>query len=97
MAAIGGRHLQASTGRWIRYFAPVEPLEGDRVLYVAVLSDAIGFVALTDGVVGFDPARVSSDEAARAAIGRWIDTADLPPGQPPDPAFMAGMSRIRCW
>jgi hypothetical protein len=67
------------------------------VLHVAVLTDAIGFVALTDGVVRFDLARVSSDEAARSAIGRWIDTATLPPGMPPAPAFMAGICRLRRW
>jgi hypothetical protein len=44
------------------------------VIYAGSLKDGERFLGLYDGQVDFDPAALPADEAARADLGRHIDT-----------------------
>ena len=86
-SAIGGRHRQRGTLRLLDYWAAIALFGDDRVFFAGMISDEVGLVASLNKTVTFDRFAMSADEAARAAIGQFIDDNELGPGTPPDSAI----------
>lgn len=92
MSTFFGRHVQARTGRCIRYRVEHAPSSDGDVYFAVTLSEHAKYFPAAlghfEGQVSGRPDRVPPELAIRSAVMSYIDRTNIPEPKDPDPTFI---------
>ncbi len=85
--SIGGTHVQAGTGRRLRYWVTFEGVDGQAV-YAATVYEADRHLASLDGGFAYDARSLATEDAVRLHLKQQIDRSHFGEGKGPDPEWL---------
>jgi len=88
MATLGGKHLQAGTGRELTYWCAYEVVGGTSIFYVAVINEGMSLLGQHEATLRYDPKGIPAKAIGRTNILQHLNRTAFGEGQLPDPQWM---------
>ena len=84
MPTLGGKHVQASTGRELTWWCTYEVVGEAELTYVAVISEGRNHVAQHEATLRYDPYGIPAKSVVRMNLLKHLDRTSFGEGHPPD-------------
>jgi hypothetical protein len=88
MPTLGGKHVQARTGRELTYQCVYEVVGEAELSYVAVISEARDHVGQHEATLRYDPTGIPAKSVVRMNLLKYLDRTSFGKGKAPDPKWI---------
>ena len=88
MATLGGKRIQARTGRELTYWCAFEVVGETDLCYVAIVNEDLALLGQHEATLRYDPYGIPADAIVRMNIFKHIDQRRFGEGKFPDPRWI---------
>jgi len=88
MATLGGKHVQARTGRELTYQCVYDVVGENEITYFAAISEGWNGLGQHEARFRFDPFGVPAKSVVRMNLLSYLDRTTFGEGVPPDPTWI---------
>jgi hypothetical protein len=88
IANLGGKHIQARTGRELTYQCIYEVVGNVELFYGAVINEGRDYLGQHEATLRCDPSGVPAKSVVRLNLLKHIDRTAFGEGQPPNPQWI---------
>jgi len=85
MATLGGKHIQAHTGRELTYWCAFEVVGETDLCYVAIVNEDLALLGQHEATLRYDPYGIPADAIVRMNVHKHLDQRAFGEGKLPDP------------
>ena len=88
MATLGGKHVQARTGRELTYQCAYEVVGDAELSYFAIINEGRDYLGEHEATLRYDPFGIPVKAIVRMNLLKHLDRTTFGEGQPPDPRWI---------